>query len=207
GDPRAALCQITERRTIEKRSVFPARPRLVSGAVRPSILACAGLLALGCASARADVFVRADPTTARAQCVAGAGDGVAAGGAGGRRDGRVGVGGRVLPGLRGCPAVTAAADGTAAVAASPLPGLAGPRRFAVRRPGAPRFGPVVTLPRASDDMDVAAAPGGWVAVTWTDSAIRARVLSPDGRSRTAALARDASFGSPPIGIDAHAPPP
>ena len=176
--------------------------RVLAGA----IATVAALAATG--SARADVFVPADPTPHPASCIAAAGDVTAVGHrprgpswlveaseAGGpwgalERD----------PEEDRCPLVAAAPDGTAAVTLS--------NGVVVRRAGA-GFGAPAPLGRRVRPLAVAAAPGGWVGVVGERSAPReysyelvATVVAPDGAARSEVVG-SGSVLSPRIGIDAR----
>jgi hypothetical protein len=165
-------------------------------------------------SARADVFLPADPAPQDARCVSAAGDIVLTV----RTDKR----GRPivelsesgspwqrvagLSRLAGCPRVAAAADGTVAIAAD--------SRVLVRRPGG-RFGAPIAAGRELRPTDLAVASGGWVGVVGTrirEPLVRelvATIVAPDGTSRPAVVERGRStarvaesFRSPRIGLDA-----
>ncbi|MDA0161237.1 hypothetical protein OM076_13240 [Solirubrobacter ginsenosidimutans] len=147
------------------------------------------LFTLSASAARADVFVPADPPVLRsAQCVAGGGDVIAAG-TEPDKPLRLSVGGggwRELPGLRGCPVIAAAGDGTLALvglsvnrADTSLDGAS----LVVREPGG-AFGAPIVLggDSTSGAAAVAVAPGGWVAVAWIERDVGLTVLvrRPDG---------------------------
>ena len=147
------------------------------------------LFTLSSGAARADVFVPADPPVLRsAQCVAGAGDVIAAG-TDPDKPVRLSVGGggwRELAGLRGCPVIAAAGDGTLAVAAeseNPADRTSDGGSLAVREPGG-AFGAPIALggDTTSGAPTLAVAPGGWVAVAWVERDIGLTVLvrRPDG---------------------------
>jgi hypothetical protein len=162
-----------------------------------AIFACLVTLTV-CGSARADVFVPADPAgLGRADCAAAEHDVLAAG------DGdtiRVRLGDSPfvsLDGTFGCPTVAAAADGTVAV-------LADGGLVARRLPGGTFSAP---MPIAGEDVRVeqvalAVAPGGWTVVTWIrDGALTARVFRPDGTTADATLLRHDAVTAGPVGID------
>lgn len=163
----------------------------------------AALLAFA-APASADVLVPADPPADAAWGVTAAGDIVAFEHRGGAT---AYAAGRRLPITGFSPAVAAAADGTAVVAALGRRGIV----IRVRRPGQP-FAAALALGGSASLYELAAAPGGWVAAAWLSpqaDRVEAAVVDPSGKVRRALLDRGRNgkrswtvFSIPQVGIDA-----
>ncbi len=173
--------------------------------MRTVLAALIALLVLS-ASARADVFVPADPPPSPSDCPGGAGDVLVAGSSTQIDVSLAGGPFAPLEGLAGCPLAAGADDGTAAIV-----GLSeGPLQLVVRRGGT--FGAPIRLAETVEQRPgLAVARGGWAAVAWTAAEQRVAtlwllVVAPDGRetrtivdrSRSVDI-RDLSVGISPAG--------
>jgi hypothetical protein len=175
--------------------------------VKISALA-ATLALLTPAAAQADAFVPADPTV-KGACGAAADDIVAGGREFSRRQVTVAEAGAPalrFKGLRSCPVVAAAADGTALLSADDDES----EPLLVRPPGG-EFAQRGVAHSYVAPPAVAAAPGGWAAAAWAEfDGTRERlvvdVFAPGGPGvREAVLARPRSgdtIEAPGVGIDA-----
>jgi hypothetical protein len=166
-------------------------------------------------SATADVFVPVDLPARSGECGSGAGDVLASGRSRFGERWKLDISERRerwrrLPGAGGCPAVAAAPDGTAAIAAYDDEHVA----LAVRRPGGGFGARVLSAAGTGDEPRVAVAPGGWAAIGWLEPTLSGTtdvvvaVVAPDGSVRRAVLDRsgaedtDVFLSLPRIGIDA-----
>jgi hypothetical protein len=152
-------------------------------------------------TARADVFVPADPALPAVDCLSAAGDVLA--GMDQSADVIVAseAGSQWRPiasaaRLTTCPVLAAASDDTAALTAG--------SKVLVRRAGG-AFGAPVELGSGLQPADVAAAPGGWVAViSERRRELIMSTIAPDGAITSRQLDHgDRTFLSPRIDIDAH----
>jgi hypothetical protein len=149
-------------------------------------------------SARGDVLVPADPPARTAETVAAGGD-VIVFNRGQQASALVGGAAVRVPGARATTGV--ADDGTAVIASLTKKGVVAQ----VRRGGS--FAPAVRLGGKARFVRAAAAPGGWVAVAWTDTKvddIQLAVIDPQGAVTYRVLehAIGDRLSMPAVGIDA-----
>lgn len=96
-----------------------------------------------------------------------------------------------------------APDGTAVTTSAD--GIFAPRYVSTKAPGGD-WRPPITVGRSIANFDVAVAPGGWVAIAWTDydlKGTRLTVIRPDGTRTDRRLDDENTPGAVAVGIDAR----